>query len=201
MLTFGFEKEYFVKNRKEYVICPKEIPMDECGFLAEARGDTHTDVVKAAYLLLAEEYKLAALAQKHGVVLKDISTAELPLQLQRDALRQFGKPTYSVSRGNIYGIDYPVDDKVIRAGLHIHFSNDKTFDHKDGVFKYKGVLNIPKLIQLLDKEFEKEIKDSNRLPGFYEMKPYGFEYRSLPNSVNVLDVADVIKARKGGMEW
>lgn len=37
------------------------------------------------------------------------------------------------------------------------------------------------------KEFIKDLKSVYRKPGFYELKPYGFEYRSLPFSKSVFD--------------
>jgi len=203
MIEFGFEKEYFIKSKGQYCIVPDNaMGHDDCGYLAEARGTHHENPITASFLFDAAEYELETQAAIKKVKLIEEPFITLPKDLERQALRQFGKSTISYDRGNIYGLDYDVNEEpVARAGLHVHFSNKKSFVGKDSNLTLYGILNIPKLIQLLDKAFEKEIKEARRLPGFYEMKSYGFEYRSLPNTVSTLDVAEILKNRSGIKEW
>lgn len=71
--------------------------------------------------------------------------------------------------------------------------------HSEGtVNEVAGLLNIPRIVQQMDAAFEAEIKASNRKPGFYEMKHYGFEYRSLPATINIMKVVKVLKSLKEG---
>jgi hypothetical protein len=55
------------------------------------------------------------------------------------------------------------------------------------------MFDFVKIVRSLDKIFEKEIKDAKRIPGFYEMKSHGFEYRSLPCSIDLDKVVDALK--------
>ena len=200
MLKYGFEMEYFVFDQKtgSHVLCPDALPKDECGYLAEARGEPHADPVSAAYLLLAEEKRLCTKAEKLGLWLdRTLPTLKLDRKLARDALRRHGKPGYSDQRHNMYGKDYPVNNPWNRAALHVHFSDTEefTWTNKEGLKLSKTIhhpLDMCKYILALDKAFAKEIKTARRLPGFYEMKPHGFEYRSLPCNVDPAAVAQVI---------
>lgn len=184
-MQYGFEREYFVLKDGKPTLVPRSLAHDECGFLAEARGEPHRDPLKAAYLLLAEEDRLKAEAARLGLELRTVDTWTLNPKLVRDAIRQFGKGIYPTERGNIYGLDYKVNDARPRAGLHVHFSNP-TIVGKQTVY---GSLNIPAIVQKLDKAFGPVIKKAHRIPGLYEMKTWGFEYRSLPTSVNPVAVA------------
>lgn len=193
-MKYGFEKEYFVQRKGEYVLCPTELPMDECGYLAEVRGDPHSDPLKAAYLFLAAEYDLFQRAKKLGVKLLDKpSTVTLSPELLRLALRTYGKNSFPVERGSMYDKDYPADDNFARAGLHVHFSNEQVHTNATGTpFTYSGFIDVPRYIKLLDKAFIVDIEASNRIPGLYETKLHGFEYRSLPSCVNPIKIADVL---------
>lgn len=203
MMKFGFEREFFVvktgkkKAEKgqadEYVLCPLGVPRDDCGFLAESRSEPHNDPLKAAYLLLAEEDRMRHSLPK-GIRLKLIDTVELPAELLHAAIRANGKNAFPSERGSLYGLDYPIDDKLNRAGMHIHFSNLRSIETKtDGTVNVSQMMDMPAIIQKLDRAFEAEIKAANRLAGLYEMKTHGFEYRSLPASIDVRKVAAVLK--------
>ena len=118
------------------------------------------------------------------------ATMRVPQRLLWEALREHGKPSYPQGRGNIYGMDYKPSCRDSRAALHIHFSDTYTDAKGD---KHCRIMDMPKIIQKLDGAFKKEIKEAKRLPGFYEMKPHGFEYRSLPCSVDLDEVVKVLK--------
>jgi hypothetical protein len=188
-MKYGFEREFFVKANGKYVICPFVIAHDDCGYLAESRGEPHADPLKAAYLLLADEDKLKDQAKRNRVQLVLEDTAKLSPEVRRDALRRNGKGKYPVERGNLYGLDYKATDDILRAGLHVHFSNEIETKNK---YTASGFLDIPRIVRKLDEAFAEVIKKANRLKGFYETKKHGFEYRSLPASVDPRKVAEVI---------
>ncbi len=214
MKKYGFECEYWVYAMEAIgtpILVPKSIPMDECGYLAEVRGDPHTDALTAAYLMLAEEDRLqskcAEFVAGKCVLDKAQSARLLSPEFVREALRAFGKGTYPHERGNIYGRDYSPKDKYARAGLHVHFSNSKDINWTAAMpackecgykreDKYKVEVpqqqDIPKIIRTLDAAFAKQIKEAKRIPGMYELKPHGFEYRSLPCDISPVAVAKII---------
>lgn len=192
-MRFGFEREYFVRNSVgDFVLVPLGVPMDDCGYLAEARGEAHSNPLSAAFLLLAEEASVKAKLPK-GVKLAFIDTTEVSDATLRAALRRNGKSAYPHERGNLYGYDYDAGDRLCRAGLHVHFSNIRDVETKSGyVESIPQIMDMPKIIQLLDKAFKSEIDAAKRIVGCYEMKPHGFEYRSLPASVDPRKVAEVL---------
>lgn len=201
MMKYGFECEYWVckdivddalsAKPVNLSLVPKGLPKDECGYLAEVRGDPHNDPEKAAALFRVEEKRTIDLFEKEGLLLWNGSGAiQLPKKFLYEALLRHGKAANPYGRGNIYGKSYKPFDRWARAGLHIHFSDE--YPDKDGKMHCR-MIDMPKYIQALDKAFEKEIKEMYRLPGFYEMKPHGFEYRSLPCSASLEKVVDVLR--------
>jgi len=204
-MKYGFEKEYFVVDQyNNYMLCPKELPGDECGYLAEARGSQYNDPRMAAFAMLAEESRIKDVAYGLGLLeLRDSpSTTKVGPALRKAALRLHGKNPHPHTRFNMYGKDFGCNDKWDRAGLHVHFSNeievrfDGCTNCRESSRTVAGMLNMPEIIRVLDSVFAKEIKEARRIPGFYELKPYGFEYRSLPANVDVVEVARVLE-RKG----
>lgn len=208
-MKYGFEREFFVKNRLGEYVEVVGLPKDDCGFLAEARGVPDTSPIIAAHLLLAEEHRIKLLAKtfdRVDLVIEDV--VQLSPEFKRKLLKTYGKSPVSVERGNMYGRDYSLRDFRSRAGLHVHFSNFQTVSftipektcnrcgHSPKQKEVPGIINMPKYILALDKAFAAEIKAAQRLPGFFEMKPHGFEYRSLPASIDVLKVAEVLHSLK-----
>jgi hypothetical protein len=211
-MKFGFEKEYFLQKAevepKVFVEVPPGIPKDECGFLVECRGPACGDVEEAAVLFLLTEKRLEAQVSKAGYVLDQyMNTLKLAPEFKRDLARRYGKEVYPTTRFNLYGKDFKTTDKWDRAGLHVHFSNQVeivTKTCKKCATKLQTVtvaqfVNVPVIVRALDEAFKVEIKQAYRLPGWYEIKPHGFEYRSLPAHFKggVEAVANVIKNLKG----
>jgi len=194
MIKYGFECEYFCFRKGVPVLIPSPgLPHDECGYLAECRGEPHTDPLKAAYLFLAEEEKLHTQARGYKVTLRKLPYLQLSKEFERQALRTFGKPRVTGERGNMYGKDYDPSSTIARAGLHIHFSNTVVVKERDRTIQeVPGILDMPRIIRTLDKRFAKEIEAAQRVPGFYEMKAHGFEYRSLPANIDAPRVGQVL---------
>lgn len=188
-MKVGFEREWFVQRGKEWVEVPGLLPQDECGYLAEARGEPHADPLKAAYMLLAEERKLKAQARQQKVRLVLLDTAELSKELRARALAMHGKNPVPRGRGVLYSSKIEPDTKMVpRAGLHVHFSNQISVKTQ----VVNGFIDIPKIVRALDEQYETDIFHAGRRLGEYELKGYGFEYRSLPASTDVLALADVV---------
>lgn len=194
-MKFGFEKEYFVyaPPNYDYIIVPAGAPKDECGWLAEARGESHSDPLSAAYLLSKAEADLEIYLGKFGVKLDlENSYSKLPKDLVRQATRRFGKNPVGDERRNLYGKDWPLAN-IQRAGLHVHFSNQGFVEGKNGTVPYSRFFDPIPIIRALDKKFATAIKANKRIPGEYELKSYGFEYRSLPSNVSAREVALFIR--------
>jgi len=110
---------------------------------------------------------------------------------------------------NLYGKIRKFNLSRISAGLHVHFSNlEKTNIAKTinyyflpGNKKYTETetvevttsmfLDLARIIRTMDEKFKDIIKKAGRTPGEYEIKAHGFEYRSLPASAPLLEVAEV----------
>jgi hypothetical protein len=75
------------------------------------------------------------------------------------------------------------------AGFHVHFSQPDPY----ATGKYVP-FDMVYPIRLLDEAFTRDIQRSNRYPGAYRMKDYGFEYRSLPAAIKISDVTRVLLA-------
>ena len=176
----GFECEYFVLDESDKLVLPKGVPIDECGYLTEARGVPHGDSFEAAFSMLAATARIKRdLAIEKMKLLMSECTIVLPAGLKQEASRNFGKGPVPATRGNLYGLSYAPGDKWDRAGLHVHFSNRDR--------------EMAKIVLALDAKFIKQIREARRLRGFYEWKSHGFEYRSLPSTINVEEVAEFIQ--------
>ncbi len=175
-MKIGLEIEYFVEDSNGNIVLPNKAGLDrnqcdECGWLAEARSlpfedSWHTirDLEKAVTKL---QFKL-----RTGYRFSIKSTVKLPHKLLWSAIRRFGK--HSAEDECIYGL--VKERRYQTAGLHIHFSQEH------------GILNIPRIIKFFDRHFKDQIIKEKRQLGCYEMKPWGFEYRSLPNSISIEDL-------------
>ena len=77
-MLIGLEKEMFLKNTLgDIVLVPKEIPMDGCGYLAEARGLPFNNIEEAVYSLKASEHKIKAMASSMGLTVDDSPVAKV----------------------------------------------------------------------------------------------------------------------------
>jgi len=194
MLKIGLEKEFFVKRNNQYIVVPKELPYDESGLLAEARGCPCDCPISAVFSLKAQEYKLKTQAEGIGVVLLSDSIANIPKNIKIEASRKFFKGLTKYE--NLYG--YQSHKNRISestAGIHISFTNscDILLEDNKSVRTYNGMFDWVKIFRQLDYEFKEEIKNSKRLPGFYELKPDGrIEYRSLPSNTDLDKIIEVL---------
>lgn len=195
---FGFELEFFFCSGEKdgplaenLVILPDGLRpyADSCGYLLEARGEPHYDPNKARWLLHATICELKNAALKYGLRLMNEDSVDLPRKYILSVLRKFGK---GVSKSSfMYGRGYASSRP--RAGLHIHFSNQITVDGRNGPVTISQQMDIPRIIATMDGIFHDEIKKARRIPGEYEMKTHGFEYRSLPATVRLENVVSALE--------
>jgi len=194
-MKYGLEKEYFVTNDKdELVLCPKDIPHDGCGFLAEARGEPHEDIVDAVFSLKASEHKLKMQMKEVGLILVDKPVMVIPKQLKLKAQREYAKGL--TKHQNLYKFQshrQKVSEHT--AGVHISFTQPKRVYHDSKVVETVNELwDFVQLFKELDVRFKNDIKLAKRNPGFYEIKnDCRIEYRSLPNSINLFNLINAIK--------
>lgn len=207
-MTFGFEREYFVRGNRDGKFVSASaagLPCDGCGYLAEARGDFSTDINKAAALLLAEERRLIKIAAQQNLGLVTLTPQKLDKTLLFESMRQFGKSPQSdrslSGKWNKSGVQH--------AGLHVHFGNQREIKYRQSgegnhttehTIRVVDLFDIAEIIHALDKRYALVIKMAGRAPGLYKLQPHGFEYRSLPSDIDPLEVADFIST-KGPGNW
>lgn len=199
----GLEAEFILLDDKGKMRFPAKhgFSHDEFFLLGEFRADpgsTREETIGyymkalAQVLYLAKEKKLTA----------DFSGVwSITPEMKADILRKMSSKTVPECK-NIYGIDILKfsDDVVeggtikecrISAGLHVHFSRwiEHEWTDKDGRKQtaWKSILTpsqMKKIITSMDSEalqkYTLGVPLKYRQKGFYEIKPYGFEYRSLP---------------------
>ena len=196
-MKIGLEKEFFLVNKEgEPQIIPQGISMDECGVLAEARGLPFDNGIDAVYSLKASIHKLDVAVSKleGGMKLVDVPYMKIPRNTQLALTRLYVKPIRK--EHNLYGYEIHRNAfSVQTAGIHVSFTDEgryhKTID--DPEFVFNRMFDFPTIFRAFDKKFEKEIKDSKRCPGFYEIKEDGrVEYRSLPANVKLDDIANFL---------
>lgn len=203
MIRIGLEKEFFALNdQNEVVLVPETIPHDDCGWLAEARGDPQKDIVEAVFSLRASCYRLDKLLETHNannhpenslIHFSDVPLMRVYKETRIAAQRRNDKG--KIKYNNLYG--HAAHRNTLSestAGIHVSFTNAKRQVIKDTTFEYNGNFDWPHVFRTLDKTFEEEIRAAKRHPGFYEMKPDGrVEYRSLPANASLDKLIEVLQ--------
>ena len=191
-MLYGLEKEFFLKDGDEYVIpVPKGLPFDGSGVLVEARGEPRGDITEAVFSLLAEVERLKS---STTLTLDDSPVVTVRKDQKFAVRREYSKEVNSYQ--NLYGYEYhKTRQNQHTAGVHISFTNPTTIHMENsGTRTVNGMFDFVQLFRHLDSEFNSEIKDAKRRPGFYEIKPDGrVEYRSLPANVDLMKVINVIE--------
>jgi hypothetical protein len=189
----GLEKEFFLRGADgQFVICPDHVPMDGCGYLAEARSLPFTNIEEAVYSLKADIHRIRNKTDKLGLTLDDSPIGKVDKKVRMQARRKHAKET--IKFRNLYNHeDHRHTATETPAGVHISFTNPETVHVKDEKRTINGLFDFVRLFKGLDKAFALEIKAAKRNPGFYELKPDGrIEYRSLPANVDLNKVINVV---------
>lgn len=192
----GLEREFLVANVGEanrFIVVPDGLPADECGLLAEARGQPFHSVEEAVFSLQADSYRLAKLFEAKGLVLVDLPIGKIDRNTRIEAARKYAKGL--VRYANLYGYKAHRNNMAEQtAGIHISFTDPVTVTGRDCNTTVNGLFDWASIFVGLDKAFADEIKAAKRNPGFYELKhDRRIEYRSLPNNVNFNKLIEVLK--------
>jgi len=181
----GLEQEVWLLDKNGKIMEPAifSFPRDDFGFLIELRTRPHTTIEPILDDLVRLSTGFGHLADEFGlkIVCKDSMPIDKPLidylRIKynyfnlRDTTENVEPGTYKTHATGISD-----DAEKLTAGLHVHFSR-----------KLEGKrvqLPIYQIVRCMDGVFAKEIQSAGRIPGEYEIKPYGFEYRSLPSTVD-----------------
>ena len=196
MFRIGLELEEFcIDNRnKEITLIPENsnIPYDGCGWLIEYRSEPCKDIVEAVFSLRAAEYKASGLLKKFGVHGARNPVMKPSKDVRMSARKRFTKRL--VAFNNIYGYKChknTLAEAVAATHISITFSTEGKHGRINHIWDYAD------FVRYMDKAFEQEITDAKRRPGFYELKPDGrFEYRSLPNNIDLDKLIQVVSKYK-----
>jgi len=184
----GIEREYWlIADTNGRIIEPAlfGFPYDEFGFLVEIRTDPHTTCETLLKDFQARFSELEEKAHKLGMHLESLHRRTLNSEFIKCLANKYCHSTLLDTTANIYagtskshatGLD---SDCCGTAGLHIHFSrytrNGKRIQ-----------LPIVKIVKAMDRHFERTISLARRNLGEFEIKPHGFEYRSLPSDITLM---------------
>jgi hypothetical protein len=195
MLKIGLEKEFFVVNPEgRPVVVPANVAHDDCGLVAEARGNPSTSTVDAVYSLRGDIHRLSQQVVACGaLVLVDTPVMKIDRATRLEASRKYTKGLTKFQ--NIYHYtDHRNASAEQTAGIHISFTNPTTVQREHGEITINTMFDWLSIFKTLDKAFATEIKATKRNPGFYELKGDGrIEYRSLPANVSLDKVIDVLQ--------
>ncbi len=188
----GLEKEFFLLDENGIPqIIPSQIPMDESGILAEARGKPSESGVEAVYLLMAATRGVQRAVDQYNkangtkLVLDDFPYRKIDRKTRIELSRRFTKPISKFQ--NLYGFDsHRNSHNEQAAGIHVSFTEQRTVETKEGKTTYNQLFDFPTIMRKLDVTFKDEIKAAKRRAGFYEVKSDGrVEYRSLPSNTSL----------------
>lgn len=180
MFKFGIELEGFCVVNGSVAIPVKGYPTDGFPGLVEVRSRTHYNLVDACFEVLKLMQPLYGLDTQ-------ICEHTFTPQQRLDLRRRHNEKT-SVSINNIYGKSPKALGNKTLASFQINISMEKTHYYTDNNRSEKYIHHQPfdfvPIVRALDKEFETQIKQSKRQPGWYSIKDEcRLEYRSLPNFV------------------
>ena len=164
-------------------------PSDEMGFLIEVRSE-HTDNVEdiVASVKLQKSINIMK-ARKLGYHIENVHELEVTKEFKDHIYTKYRLSELPDFTRNVYEwVDMSHHTGFIgnfaTAGLHVHFSKREITGMKCKLIS----LPINEIVWNMDDQFREIILNSNRLLGEYEMKPWGFEYRSLPNTAPIITV-------------
>lgn len=188
----GIEKEMFLLDIDGKPVEPKlyGFPNDEMGFLVELRSWPAERLEPIEMSLNLEEIRYTHRADKFGMELRDYPNCEgkkkwvdyIADKYKIHESPDFTRNIYEDSRTHHLGIlptDYDDECYRLTSGLHVHFSS-RNADTGE-------VLNLPIeiIVEQMDGVFDDDIIRTYRIPGEWEPKTHGFEYRSLPCDTNI----------------
>jgi len=199
----GIEKEFFLLDSVGNIVEPAlfGFPFDEFGFLVEVRTLPYTKTKPLIEELLDLISAHEAQASKLGLRLHSTYKLRLDNDFVKHLKKKYAWDYLQDTTANIHsgveashatGIDQ-WNSRVLygTAGLHVHFSRKNIHPRslRSPIIR-RVQLPIEKIVTAMDVKFIQTILSCNRIEGEYEIKPYGFEYRSLPADINILPVVN-----------
>jgi len=213
---FGLEQEFFyVSNfsdseagQEVYEVPPEGCPRDNAGWLVEARGRPFRDPIDAVFSLKADidriERKFCNKRMEGMSLVRDrylwaSDRQKVPMRVKNTCLRKYGLPKKDKLIENLYG--EALTDEQLEwdyAGIHINIS--KMHNHARDCETMTEMFDYVPIIRFLDERFKDQIKNAHRLRGSYSIKELeggpGLEYRSLPTTVDLDDIAIALLGMK-----
>lgn len=186
----GLEEEVWLLDRENKIIEPAiySFPHDDFGFLIEIRTLPHTE----SKPILEDLEKLTRAFQYQAKLFnfRIVEKSRMPIDRKLiEKLRikynyfNLGDITENTQSGGWRTHATGIMGETLSAGLHVHFSRKK----ENGM---RIQLPIRRIVDDMDSYFKAYIEENERIKGEYEIKPYGFEYRSLPATVPKKEVVN-----------
>lgn len=211
----GLEAEFLLRNNKGKLVFPGDFGFetDEFEILGEFRADAAFSRYQAVGNFFTSLMWVLDKAKENNLTVDFSGVTTITPEQKAEIIRKVGyksvPPCTNVYKTDILALSDDVVDKKgniissrISAGLHVHFS--RRMYHETYV---KGKLieasdvnllllrQIKSMVREMDKKilpiYQPKATLKYRQPGFYEMKPWGFEYRSLPMSIDFTDYNNV----------
>lgn len=214
-IQFGLECEFFITKNGEICAVPTKYAgdADGSGLCLEARSKPYESITEAVYSLKAEIRRITKRVQADGYNILMEPVATVSKAIKRASRRDYVKDILRYE--NLYGHeDHKHKQTESPCGIHISVTVKETksilhkttelylFGKSAQKHSYKDIesdviWDYPQFIRALDIAFKEEIKSSKRNPGFYELKSDGrFEYRSLPNNIDLEKLIDTVSEIK-----
>lgn len=187
----GLEREVWLLDNNGKIMEPKIywFPNDDFGFLIEERTRPHDnpemiiqdlDKLHEAIIYQAKLFNLRIVLQDE-MSMGNYNSKLINMLSEKYGYGILEDLTANINSGVTKSHATGIIDNHLTAGLHVHFSR-KTSDGK------RVQLPMFKIVSEMDKIFFDEIKESKRMHGEFEVKPYGFEWRSLPATADIKKV-------------
>lgn len=221
-LKYGIELEFFVKDNEGNVVPAYQVTrnLDGNPVVGEIRTKVHDNIVDCVFelekLLFLEKEKINKagynLSLEHVVTLSN----EQKRTLREDKSFVSAKEMTVLKEFSIYAngkLGKILGNNVYKASLQINVNNITDFSYPsfekiqvDNKYKYEtkyiqknyaSLFNFAEILFKLDIAFAEDIQKTGRVKGVYAIKAGELgdriEYRSLPNTVDLMKVIEVLK--------
>ena len=212
MKHFGLELEFFIFDKKNNLIPALKIigiTTDGNPIIGELRTKVFPTLIEAIFdlnrLIYITEKKLKKLNYEIKFVSEVTVNDDFIKNIRKNIYyREYlGKKIYS-EVFSIYGKENTniLPNNVFKASLQINISENSTvnFSDDDGKWQSRDIsilFDYINVIRKFDTKFKQEIVSSSRKKGIYSIKDGDMgkriEYRSLPNTIKLFDLLEVIE--------
>lgn len=191
----GLEVEYWLVDSDNIIEAPAyNFPADEMGFLIEIRSSWGSDPESIVSSIMGQLEAAKSKAKSLGFSIECKAYKEIDEDWQRYIANKYKHDEMEDLTRNIYNATYSHHTGLLAgratAGCHVHFSR---WDTEEEDYSRFTEAEIESIVEKMDRRLATYIGATARISGEWEPKPYhgGFEYRSLPGNVPLLDVAKI----------